>query len=173
MTRRLFTLASVVSLVICVGIVVLWIRSYWRHDHAALLFGRSIIAVESDMGLVAFVQTTSTGSDPLPKPRLDCESNEASFNLIWIPPQGGQFSRERQWFVSRRATAVLESWAAPFWFLAIITITFPASTMAWKRISRHVDARGRCACGYDLRASTERCPECGAPITSSEKEAIL
>jgi len=51
---------------------------------------------------------------------------------------------------------------APFWFLAALTVLLPAIwvTKAARR-SRH-RASGRCVvCGYDLRATPERCPECG------------
>ena len=51
----------------------------------------------------------------------------------------------------------------PYWL--IILITAPAPTVWWlrrvrarRRVSMH-----RCLqCGYDLRASVDRCPECGA-----------
>jgi hypothetical protein len=51
----------------------------------------------------------------------------------------------------------------PAWF--VVAITLPAWPLLWLvrvlRI-RHRDRRGLCReCGYDLRASTERCPECG------------
>src|SRR3954470_15482826 len=32
MRRKLFTLAAGVSAVLCVGVCLLWLRSYWRHD---------------------------------------------------------------------------------------------------------------------------------------------
>jgi hypothetical protein len=52
----------------------------------------------------------------------------------------------------------------PAW-LAIPTAVLPSVwVVRWARRFRHADgiAMGRCAaCGYDLRASPERCPECG------------
>ncbi len=60
-------------------------------------------------------------------------------------------------------TTGLES-AAPLWLLAVTTAVFP--TVWWRR--RIVNRRncgkvGRVCrrCGYDLRATPERCPECG------------
>jgi hypothetical protein len=53
----------------------------------------------------------------------------------------------------------------PHWLLLPILSVMPLSWLrgAWKR--RRWRRAGLCAkCGYDLRASPERCPECGAPI---------
>jgi hypothetical protein len=52
---------------------------------------------------------------------------------------------------------------APCWFLFLLTAILPAR---WAAIGASVAKRrasGLCpACGYDLRASPDRCPECGA-----------
>lgn len=52
----------------------------------------------------------------------------------------------------------------PHWCLSIVL--WSLSFVAWSRLRwqhrREARARGRCIrCGYDLRASPERCPECG------------
>jgi hypothetical protein len=56
----------------------------------------------------------------------------------------------------------------PYWLAIPITMVLPVyATVRWRqgeRLKRRV-ANNLCpACGYDLRASTERCPECGTPI---------
>jgi hypothetical protein len=58
--------------------------------------------------------------------------------------------------------------AVPIWFLLFLAMLFP-STQVIRRLKKsrasHRLAEGFCAkCGYDLRASKERCPECGKPI---------
>jgi hypothetical protein len=53
----------------------------------------------------------------------------------------------------------------PFYLIAIVTLIGSTPTLVsirrWRR-ERRRRAVGRCrGCGYDLRASPERCPECG------------
>ena len=43
MLRRLFTVLSALSLLLCVAVVVLWVRSYWRWDR---LFQQSTLTDE-------------------------------------------------------------------------------------------------------------------------------
>ena len=61
--------------------------------------------------------------------------------------------------------------AVPDWFLLALFALLPLLWLraAWSR--RRRPPPGRCICGYDLRASKERCPECGThvPMTSTPR----
>ena len=56
----------------------------------------------------------------------------------------------------------------PLWLPALLTAVLPATAAAKRslalRLRRTRLASGRCpCCGYDMRASQDECPECGAP----------
>jgi hypothetical protein len=62
-----------------------------------------------------------------------------------------------------RAEPVSWHWVAvPLWFLLLVSLVMPALALRrWRRerVRRQID---HCRhCGYDLRATPERCPECG------------
>lgn len=61
----------------------------------------------------------------------------------------------------------------PHWFAASLFSLLPLIWIGMRvRHHRRTARRGLCTvCGYDLRASTERCPECGTPITSKAEKA--
>ncbi|HEY7118891.1 MAG TPA: hypothetical protein VH475_20040 [Tepidisphaeraceae bacterium] len=64
-----------------------------------------------------------------------------------------------------------ENWfiTAPLWSISLLAGAWPGVSMyllARRRLhSRRARRAGRCpACGYDLRATPDRCPECGRAI---------
>lgn len=161
--RRLFTLASAVSLVLCVGTAVLWIRSYWVADLLA-----------------------SKGS-PHPPCMLLCSSRGiVHWRLLRQPdrrlkfrswgvesiPEGGAAEDARDFFVAGLPTRGV-SWnhreadaAVPHGGLFVLFAVLPACHVASRRLRRS-RAFICSACGYDLRASPDRCPECGAAVVRS------
>ncbi len=61
---------------------------------------------------------------------------------------------------------VVDGIIVPYWLLSIVFALVPAWWLKrWRRRRREAqrERKGLCPlCGYDLRASPERCPECGA-----------
>jgi hypothetical protein len=51
----------------------------------------------------------------------------------------------------------------PCWWVLLVSVPLPALVLFRRVRARRRVQQGRCvACGYDLRASPDRCPECGA-----------
>jgi hypothetical protein len=56
----------------------------------------------------------------------------------------------------------------PHWFAALVLLVPPAVWYARFRRARERREHGRCrVCGYDLRATPDRCPECGTVQSGS------
>ena len=57
---------------------------------------------------------------------------------------------------------VLTAVAVPYWSLWILTALLPVRWLWGRHVHRRRSHAGRCcSCGYDLRATPDRCPECG------------
>jgi hypothetical protein len=68
-----------------------------------------------------------------------------------------------------QGTKTLESFVRfPCWLAAIVFSLLPAFWI-WARMGQQSRTRRGCCsrCGYDLRASNDRCPECAAPIPAA------
>ena len=69
-----------------------------------------------------------------------------------------------------RAQIVLDGssyseWTVPAWLVAAVTALLPMLWLDGVRRRRRMLREGRCpGCGYDLRASGDRCPECGLSV---------
>ena len=62
----------------------------------------------------------------------------------------------------------------PFWFVCAATTPLPLWWLRRRVRGRRRLAEGLCAgCGYDLRASSDRCPECGRPAAAGDGEQAL
>jgi hypothetical protein len=90
---------------------------------------------------------------------------------LW-PPASAKLYRDQQ--VNDGVTNSWRGAVIPLWLLLVATSAFPAARcILWRRTIRRT--RGRLnvcfKCGYDLRATPDRCPECGA--VPHAKEARL
>jgi hypothetical protein len=53
----------------------------------------------------------------------------------------------------------------PLWLLCVLFALYPLRCIYHNARRKHQYVNGSCfTCGYDLRASKDRCPECGHPI---------
>ena len=193
MKGRLFTILSAVSLLLCVVLLSLYLgglQSAWTIGYAAS--GHYYVlstAPRHSFFLIAFHDPMVVGSgwvlrrDPagaLPMPPSPSGTSYvaiakpgwsnygptgrikapplfdyASFNAIANP--GGAEQIVQVWPVPY----ILMSVVLPFWYVVNA-----------RRRNRQRLAAGLCLhCGYDLRASKDRCPECGTPIPAQEAKA--
>jgi hypothetical protein len=183
--RWAFNVAVVVSAVLCVAAVVLWVCSY-RHVFLAgrerreglgyvyyrlhiynghLMFTASKGNWLPNAQTLWFYNTLRQGngltfSDVVPS--LDWGGTYFEFTAGGSNSIGGPFvSGTSGPPFPERDTIYL--FGVPLWFLALLATILP---IRWVISARHRSIQGReslCpTCGYDLRATPARCPECGA-----------
>ena len=176
MRRAAGNLACLVSFVACICLSVLWVRGHWIEDKAFARYDVYSIAGASFRGElgVEFGTVSRAGPADLYTPTwvasyrsVDVRSVPES-DVIHIAEAEGRFGhmphyhsflgfryhpRMRDGLYTYRGVAV------PTGFLAMLTAMLPI-----RRILTELQRRdGFCVhCGYDLRATPDRCPECGA-----------
>ena len=165
MRRRLFTIASAVSLLLCVASAGFWARSYFVADDVSWWSWWHGVGVMSIRGRLICWQATA-----LPPGGVSVAAGMRWSNSVkpsaGLPQPGGSlfWPREEIGFgVLRDPRFVARELYLPQGMLALALAILP---ICWARLRRRTWApEGFCAaCGYDLRASTGRCPECGTPI---------
>jgi hypothetical protein len=175
MIRRLFTLLSAVSLMLCVATCVLW----WRTDTAttweSLTWESSgnapgvqppspRIAVHSWGGVLsahAYAAPLDEAGPGFQRGMVTHRRGPGAVD-VWfvfesigfevVPPREGWHVRTQHQTVVAASGILPLAWAA-------------GASLRYRRRQRRVHraTAGLCpACGYDLRASPDRCPECGA-----------
>jgi hypothetical protein len=139
------------SLTLFAATVALWGRSYRTADQ--LWTGRYHVA--SELGGLYFMPITRDPGYPI----------RGSF------PAGSWGAMEREWgdhvhrlgpvrVIRRTGAAVPWLLIVPHWFAALSFAALPGYRLA-SRLRRR-QPPGLCpSCGYDLRATPDRCPECG------------
>jgi hypothetical protein len=158
---RLFTTASLLSLLLCAASAVLWARSYRigdaydcnTHDRVVIgsADGRLFCEHLRADGGVTFVR----GYHAYPPPTLRTKTppNWSFAGFEWtdykrVDPSG--------------YSVKFEDVRVPDWSLVLVSAALPAWWLV--RVSRRGKSKVCRSCGYDLRASPDRCPECGTPV---------
>jgi hypothetical protein len=176
MRRKLLPLCSAVSLLLFAATCALWVRSDWAGDYVSwgdkrglggaitgrgdvMVYGEWVVEDGVEMGEWAWgLKRESREPTDLGKMRpAYMQSHVDGFGFRYETGRRGEQVRNVEVYV-------------PLWTLALASSVLPAARLL-RRVSRARRlVRGRCcSCGYDLRATPQRCPECGAiaPTVSS------
>jgi hypothetical protein len=198
MKRHLLNLLTALSLLLCVAVCVLWVRSYFAQD----IVEHSTVAT-TPAGFRWWSYSIATWKGVVRAGAIRHEYNKvaspqasAQDYQVTLAEARGRAIRsaaERKWRSRQpedwtlRGDHPLGSWgfswqpldetrtgyrgyglgaSSPWWFLLLLCSLPPGLRLiGWLRRRRHRD-RSLCpACGYDLRATPGRCPECGATPT--------
>ena len=154
MRRKLFTLTSALSLLLCVGALVIWALSY-----GALRDAYGPLRVQSRGGIWAagVYEGYASVNHYLP----DSANPMRRYDVGWRLPHIAAYRYFQERFQRWSTTLV------SLWFLTLLFAIFPIVRFApllWR--GRRSAGRVCGRCGYDLRATPDRCPECGTPVHS-------
>jgi hypothetical protein len=174
--RHLFPFLSALSLLLCLGTCVLWVRSYGHHE-GVRLFGTDKSPGLGSLNGKAFVSWRSDGNPPREAVRQRWTSVPTAGNprLQKMDPTS-QAAKRMGGFGYWQLAFSAETYSrpvrwnyliAPYWALAA-AMALPPFAWLWRRARNRRVALlrvGRCpTCGYDLRATPGRCPECGTAV---------
>jgi hypothetical protein len=185
MPRRLFALAAAMSLVLCLALVVLLVRSYFvgdichlrpsaRTDTTTAPWGETDTwcrqySVHSGRGRLQLVRRELQETRASPPGRTQARSDQAVSDLNggrtrsdrWFNTLGfGYFKRDKQYTSRGKMTETLWGFlilTAPDWSLVALTAVLPA---AWAL--GHATRRRRLA-----RLARQQCPRCGYDLRAT------
>jgi hypothetical protein len=173
MIRRLITFASVSSLLLCAAIVVLWVRSYWHMDSVMWFHGTGAYGTESSRGVLTIVRSVG---GPMAIPfsadnrwtfHFSHDYQVFDYDGSLLIHLGFGYQRLRS-MLERYDTvplATIDLLAVPHLLPIFVFSLLPGCALI-RRTRRTQRPQGKVCrfCGYDLRASKDRCPECGTPV---------
>jgi hypothetical protein len=165
--QRLLDVLTIFSLLLCCDVVILWVRSYWQLDVWVHDVDEHSYAFRTDRAAVCYRHLTPP---PRIRPRWSHEVYPADFRMfppvsqrsilgfqydagtITMPPMKQGLQPRMDY------TAIV----VPDWALVLCFGFLPARRAAAFFKKRRRVLEGHCkTCGYDLRATPDRCPECG------------
>ena len=140
-------------------VAVLWVRSYWYTDYLQVFGMQTMLQLCSSRSGASVVLT------PVPAPAY-------ALRRFDFQVTGWGTSFEPAGFHSRPYGPWTQWWVTlPHGLIVVPLLLLPAHAW-WRRLRPMTDQNRRCrACGYDLRATPERCPECGAIPPTQEAQA--
>ena len=172
MLRRLFNVLAVASLIFAAAVVAMWVRSHRVTDSVYAARGGVDVAVMTARDGCLFQWSRGRPERELftryfsnPPADLGVGGNWR----FWTGSSPHHLFGIIRWGRAIRGTAGVGRMSVllPYWLLACVAAAASAGPLIMsfrlRRQSRR-HAAGRCVrCGYDMRATPNRCTECGAP----------
>jgi len=159
-----------------VATLALWVRSYWSYEYFALS-ARPTVSLEHRYAIGCTIYegdlTLDLGRMPVDVDNFGAYTFGHSARPLAekITPRDGEFWKLLIWFHYEREGAMgfqQPSIVFPMWLVVMGSLIAPTISAMRLRRRRRRAKLGLCMhCGYDLRASSERCPECGTATTSA------
>ena len=191
--RIILNSLTIVSLLLCVATAGLWVWSYWRafffEIHTSQLDRDPFIARKIRLGVSCgdiklnneFEEEADVGPAFVAKVKASIAKENGTFYGMYADP--GRFTNPgdgvlgfgyyhlsqkgpRKW---GRQTEIKQFLLCPLWFPTILAATLPLIWLVRRvRRLRRIKASQCARCGYDLRATPDRCPECGTAVPQTE-----
>ena len=189
--RRLLNVLTILSLFLCVATAIAWVRSEFRSDSAYRFrerYGGPALELHSFSSVngslcYGYWFAQSVGKPPWSNVnmrwRVESKPAPARGQSIAYMRKGGfyffGFGARRDYYPPASSGVTnQEQWAVllPHWFVMILFALAPAHWTRTQLSGRRRQHGSLCAaCGYDLRETAERCPECGKEV--AQREAVV
>jgi hypothetical protein len=187
MPRKLSNLATAFSLFVLCAVTVLWVRGYWTADLVGVTeqvpTPASRVVWSANGQIVYRLLASPAGSSAVYQspgwvfghaPSTEVHSVEFGPNVyrfLGVSFSDNTWNRGPRDPLNGERQVLLR---VPFWLVWIAAAALAIALLASRWHRRRVEhLAGVCAaCGYDLRATPERCPECGTvPAARSTRTA--
>lgn len=180
--RYLFAFCPMVSLVLFMAACAFWVRGHFRFEQVQVCLAWQFpadkyktrwLAVQSYSGMMRFgvVRNDFDLADPTWAERFRQQHRPGlTWHVDSEPNADGRYRvatpgllAEHDFVASGARQDEYWNLQVPPWLVCLLFSLLPTLWLVHRRRARKARQAGLCSgCGYDLRASPERCPECGA-----------